>query len=367
MTAGGVASDAVTGAPTLSLHIVSASPNLTIGGIQGATYRVEYSTNLLITNWTKLSDLYLTNTPFTFIDSVSTNSPSRFYRASVVSDTNAFPDMVLIPAGAFMMGNSFTNEGAKGEFPRHDVTVSAFYMDKWKVTKALWDEVASWAVTNGFNFDSGALGKAATHPAHSMTWYDAVKWCNARSQKMGLGAVYYTDAALTQVYRSGQVDPYANWSARGYRLPTEAEWEKAARGGLSDKRFPWGDTISQSQANYYSTGKTSYDVNPTQGFHPLYAVDPMPYTSPVGSFAANGYGLYDMAGNLWEWCWDAFEPYSSSSQTDPRGPAFVSLRMLRGGGWGDEAFFCRTAERYALTPDNLNSDLGFRTVVPLAP
>ena len=140
----------------------------------------------------------------------------------------------------------------------HTVYLSAFYMDRKEVTKALWDEVYSWAITHGYSFEYGAQGKAANHPAHSMTWYDAVKWCNARSEREGKVPAYYTDVGLTVRYRSGQVAPYVNWST-GYRLPTEAEWEKAARGGASGQRFPWSDsdTIQHSRANYYCSASRS--------------------------------------------------------------------------------------------------------------
>ena len=284
--------------------------------------------------------------------------------------------MALIPAGSFQMGDSF-GEGESNELPVHTVFVSAFYMDKYEVTKALWDEVKGWSGGNGYGFDAAGLGKAASHPVHTVSWYDVVKWCNARSQKEGRVPAYYTDAALTQVYKTGRVAPYVKWNA-GYRLPTEAEWEKAARGGTSGHRFPWSDadSITHNRANYYSDSGYAYDVSATREFHPTYAVGGHPYTSPVGSFAPNGYGLYDMAGNVWEWCWDWRGEYSSESQTDPRGPGSGSHRVFRGGGWGnvvvvirgggwyDVAFYCRLAYRNYFSPGFGGHDNGFRSALP---
>ena len=211
-------------------------------------------------------------------------------------------------------------------------------------------------------------GKAANHPAHSMTWYDCVKWCNARSEKEGRGPAYYTDAGLSVRYRSGQVASYVNWSS-GYRLPTEAEWEKAARGGASGQRFPWGNTISWGQANYYayplSAGGYAYDVNGTSGYNPAWTGGGSPYTTAVGTFAANGYGLYDMAGNVWQWCWDWWGSYSSGSQTDPRGATSGSRRVLRGGSWSYNAYGCRAAGRNTRSyPDSGGHDMGFRSALP---
>jgi formylglycine-generating enzyme required for sulfatase activity len=275
--------------------------------------------------------------------------------------------MALIPAGSFQMGDAL-GDGYSDELPVHTVYVSAFALDKYPVTKALWDSVYQWAITHGYSFSYAGLGKAANHPVQTIIWFDAVKWCNARSEKEGRTPAYYTDAGLTTHYRTGQVVPYVNWNS-GYRLPTEAEWEKAARGGASGQRFPWGNTISWSQANYYACpfssggGGFAYDVNPTQGFHPNFQAGGEPYTSPVDYFAPNGYGLYDMAGNVYQWCWDGYYFYSSGAQTDPRGPSVgMGRRVLRGGYWGPFANRARCACRGYTYPDNTDYSIGFRCV-----
>jgi len=288
--------------------------------------------------------------------------------AQRIYDPSPPSGMALIPAGSFTMGNCMDpNEGYSDELPLHTVFVSAFYMDRYLVTKSLWDTVYQWAIAHGYTFDYAGSGKASTHPVQTIDWYDCVKWCNARSEKEGKTPAYYTDSALSVRYRSGQVAPYVNWGS-GYRLPTEAEWEKAARGGASGQRFPWGNTISWSQANYYAYPSSyTYDVNPSSGYDPTFNDGVYPYTSPVDYFAANGYGLYDMAGNVWEWCCDWYSStyYSSSPGSDPRGPTSGSYRVLRGGGWGYLAFGCRAADRYiAYGPTGGDGGLGFRSVLP---
>jgi formylglycine-generating enzyme required for sulfatase activity len=261
------------------------------------------------------------------------------------------------------MGNSVAADTDLTDATPVTATVSAYYMDKYEVTKALWDEVKAWAATNGYAFDHAGSGKAANHPVQTVNWYDVVKWCNARSQMEGRTPAYYTDAPLTQVYKGGQVAPYVNWNG-GYRLPTEAEREKAARGGLSGQRFPWGNEISQDLANYLGdTAKYSYDLGPN-GYNPMGLIGEPPYTTPVGSFAPNGYGLYDMAGNVFEWCWDWYQtPYAGGS--NPRGPASGSGRIGRGGAWNkDAAYGPRCALRSSASPDYAASHAGFRSVLP---
>ncbi len=285
--------------------------------------------------------------------------------ASVV--TAPPPGMVLIPAGAFTILD--TLDGMGNALPTN-VTVSAFYMDVNLVSWSQWQSVYYWATNRGYGFVNAGAGKAANHPVQTVDWYDVVKWSNARSEQAGKVPVYYTDAGLTAVYKTGEVTVYANWSANGYRLPTEAEWEKAARGGLSGQRFPWGNVINQNLANYYgATGSYSYDLGPNE-YNAIGSVGgTSPATSPVGSFAPNGYGLNDMAGNVLEWCWDwyAGPVYPSGSPylggTDPRGPVGpLSNRVLRGGSWGSLASNARCASRLNSDPVNADFNFGFRCV-----
>ncbi len=273
--------------------------------------------------------------------------------------THIIKGMSLIPGGSFAMGR--TSGDTDSDAPPITVTVSPFYLQPTETTKAQWDEVRTWAVSNGYTDLGAGDGKASDHPVQTVTWYDVVKWCNARSEKEGLIPVYTVSGS---VMRTGTVEPTANWSANGYRLPTEAEWEKAARGGVSGRRFPWGtDTISHAQANYYGDSTYAYDQSPINDYHPSYKAGGEPYTSPVGRFGANAYGLYDMAGNVWEWSWDRYESNyypTSDGTTDPRGPASGANRVFRGGGWSLGAINARCADRYDFTPGIAGNGFGFR-------
>ena len=195
--------------------------------------------------------------------------------------------MKLIPSGIYSIGTSSTLSGRQ-------VALSAFLADMHEVNHSQWLEIYDWGTRNGYSFsnpglnaDPNGIAQSGEHPVHSISWYDAVKWANARSEKEGFAPCYFTDANHTIVYRAGfvEVDNYqVDWTASGYRLPTEAEWEVAARGGLASNDYAWGDSPFPTKANYLDSG--------------------IGKASPVGSFPANGFGIYDIGGNLREWIWD---------------------------------------------------------------
>jgi formylglycine-generating enzyme required for sulfatase activity len=337
---------------------------------------LQSATNLSPTAWSTVSAApVVISGQYTVTNPMS--GTQQFYQ---LSQTPIPGGMALIPAGPFTMGD--TLDGEWDAIPTN-VYVSAFYMDVNLVSYSQWQTVYSYATSHGYGFDHAGSAKdnAANQPVQTVNWYDVVKWSNARSQQAGLTPVYYTDAGLTQAYTNGEVDAvYANWTVSGYRLATEAEWEKAARGGLSGKRFPWGNTISWSHANYYGDPLTldpnglAYDLSTAIDFDPAFSGGDngdYPYTSPVGSFAANGYGLYDMAGNVYEFCWDWYAPppYPAGSPylggTDPRGPAsspYASRCDAHCGGYGNSASHTRCAGRHYNLPSYNTGDFGFRCV-----
>lgn len=281
------------------------------------------------------------------------------------------PGLVIIPAGPFQMGDAFA-EGSTNELPVHTLHISAFYIERREITKGMWDSVYGWATNHGYEFDNVGSGKDTNHPVQTVNWYDAVRWCNARSEMEGLTPAYYLDTSLgtDYVYRASmQAELWTNfvkWNANGYRLPTEAEWEKAARGGLISQRFPWGDTITHTQANYYSVINYAYDVSATRAYHPDYGGSGFPYTNPTDDFAPNAYGLYGMAGNVFEWCWDWFDPawYGKTAATNsnscgPRGDG-MAYRVLRGGSWNVWSNKVRTSYREFSGGDGALYYFGFR-------
>ena len=232
--------------------------------------------------------------------------------------------MVLIPAGEFQMGGHF-NEGEADERPRHTVYLDAFYIDIYEVTNAQYQKFMDAVGYAGPPYWYNSSHNAPEQPVVGVSWYDAVA--------------------------------YAEWA--GKRLPTEAQWEKAARGGLSGKRYSWGDSDPDgSQCNFA-------DVNINYYWSDDSVDDGYEYTAPVGSYSPNGYGLYDMAGNVSEWCadWWGDSYYANSPHSNPLGPNSGNFRVLRGGSWYNTTDILRVANRANGFPTSTDSDgIGFRCV-----
>jgi len=242
-------------------------------------------------------------------------------------------EMVWINSGTFTMGSP-TNEANRGsDETQHDVTISkGFNMGKYEVTQELYQAVMG--VNPSIFTSNPATGEVQERrPVESVTWYDAVEFCNKLSEMEGLTKAYKIIGATVTV----------NWETNGYRLPTEAEWEYACRAGMTTA-YNTGDTISDN-TGWYTNNSNSR-------------------THEVGKKSANAWGLYDMQGNVWEWCWDWYGSYASESQTDPRGAASGSSRVLRGGGWDNFGQLLRSAFRDYNNPDIRGDNDGFRLLRP---
>jgi len=240
--------------------------------------------------------------------------------------------MAQIPAGCFMMGDHF-NQGSSHERPVHNVCISAFEMDVYEVTNA---QYAACVAAGGCTVPSSS--SSYTRPSY-------------------YGNPAYADFPVIYVDWF-QATAYCTWA--GKRLPTEAEWEYAARGGPEGKRYPWGDTITCDYACYgrYSWAYPCWN----HCYNGVCDND----THPVGHYAPNGYGLYDMAGNVFEWtndwyCWFYYQYcVDQGIVNDPPGPVTGTSRVLRGGSWGAGPYDLRAADRHYLSPDFDCSNYGFR-------
>jgi len=253
--------------------------------------------------------------------------------------------MVYIKGGTFEMGDPF-GEGVKNEKPNHKVTISSFYLSRKELTVG---EYMVFLEATQQGYKEGIDWQKEKHAVVNVDWYDAITYCNWRSNQEGLEVVYDIQKQRPSIHNKNQYDKKKwavniNPGANGYRLPTEAEWEFAARS--RGKQQKWAGTSSLaalfSYANYI--GKQ----------------DGYPAVAPVASFQANDLGIYDMSGNVWEWCWDWYAPYPSTATNNPTGPDMGAYRVLRGGSYKDGANFLRSSYRGHSDPDYGNLNGGFR-------
>ena len=249
------------------------------------------------------------------------------------------PAWASIPAGCFNMGDAFT-EGDADELPVRTVCLTAF-------------EMITHAVTNG-EYQACVTAGQCTAPGNTGSYSGRSPYYgNASYANYPVVYVNYTQSAA-----------YCAWA--GGRLPTEAEWEYAARGGLAGKRFPWGDTIDCTAANYYTEDISAYDVDPFVGSKACSGFGTYGDTLPAGTYAANGYGLFDVAGNVWEWTADWYDGSYYAGRpdpdNDPTGPGSGSSRVIRGGEFASLARGTRVASRSDISPAAQYGGVGFRCV-----
>jgi formylglycine-generating enzyme required for sulfatase activity len=342
---------------------------------------------------------YFSDPRITNIEGTLANGDSLFSRCSILDNSSiilapvpepATVEMVAIPGGEFEMGDHHDDDNPY-ELPVHAVSLDSFFMSKYEITNHQYCDYLNAAypaqikVVGGVVYassdSSNSYPYCVTHsydddsqidfgdpdfsvrtkggrdmwddPMVEVSWCGAASYCNWRSSKEGYEACYNLSTWES------------DFSKHGYRLPTEAEWEYAARGGQHSPyyRYPWGDSIDGSRANYSRSGDP-YET----GYYPW--TTPVGYYDgsqiPAGSDMANGYGLYDMAGNVWEWCndWYSGTYYSTTPypHVNPEGPASGTYRVLRGGGWSSLAYYCRVSNRGKGTPDFRRYNFGFRIV-----
>ncbi|MDD3104378.1 MAG: SUMF1/EgtB/PvdO family nonheme iron enzyme [Candidatus Cloacimonetes bacterium] len=252
--------------------------------------------------------------------------------ASAVYTIQTPINFVYVPGGTFHNGTS-------------NVTLSSFYMDKYELTQADYQAVMGTNPASGY-------GVGSNYPVYYVSWFNAIEYCNRRSLQEGLTPCYSYSTYGTNpdswpsgwnTSSSNHSNVVCNWTANGYRLPTEMEWMFAAKGGNQSQGYTYSGSNTIGNVAWYNSNSGST-------------------THTVGSKAPNELGLYDLSGNVWEWTWDIYDSYPSGTQTNPTGANSGSARVKRGGGWYNVANGCTVSYRDINSATYSYSNIGFRCV-----
>jgi formylglycine-generating enzyme required for sulfatase activity len=333
--------------PALSVQVSNGSVGLRITGDVGSACTIQWATNLYgTTNWQFLTNLTpLSSSPYLVAEANAVTAP-RFYRAFAQQvPTTVVPElnMVWIPCGTFVMGSPTSEAERFSDETQHTVTLTkGFYMGKYAVTQgeylALMGSNPSYFTTE--DYYGNPIPPDLNRPVEQVSWIDATNYC----------------AHLTvQEQAAGRLP--AGWV---YRLPTESEREYACRAGTTTA-FHYGNALHGGMANFYDYYEYDASIGDIYVSNP--AVPWLPRTTTVGSYQPNAWGLYDMHGNVWEWCQDWYGSYPSGTVADPQGPASGSARVIRGGCWSIVGRDCRSAGRNGGIPSDGDGGLGFRVVL----
>jgi len=329
----------------LTVTAVSASQiNLQWTEVAGAESYKVYSSSSPETGFTEDTSGTFNGTSWT----APFSEDRRFYYVTWVGFTVTL-GFVFVPGGTFIMGDTIDDGvGDILELPTHSVTLDPFFIGKYEVTQVEYSQYMQpgWEWTSSY-------GLGDYYPAYYVSWYAILKYCNLRSLAEGLTPVYSISGSTNPatwgavptgvLYDATWDAAICNWSANGYRLPTEAEWEYAARGAVDPPDYLYSGSDDVNAVARYDGNNSPYG------------------TKPVGTKAPNELGIFDMSGNVYEFCWDWFGFYSSTSQTNPTGPSSESHRLLRGGDWFENAWGCRVSRRNMHYPGDTNSySYGFR-------
>jgi formylglycine-generating enzyme required for sulfatase activity len=315
--------------PSLGLQVGSSNAFLSVSGDPGTPCTVQYATNLLSANsWLTLSNYTLFTNYGVVVDSNGAAQGPRFYRVLISVPTN----MMWVGAGTFVMGSPTNEPDRDTDETQHTVTLTnGFYVSRYLVTQGAYMAIMN---TNPSYFASNNPAL----PVDTVSWFDASNYCSELTQ---------------QARAAGQI--FSNWS---YRLPTEAEWEYACRAGTITP-FYYGTNLLSGMANFNGQEEYIGRIGTTNDSGGTY----LGYTTTVGSYQPNNLGLYDMAGNLREWCLDWYGAYPTNSVSNPQGTNNGTERVFRGGAFNSSGDECRSARRDSYYPTYRFNTVGFRVVL----